>query len=402
LQKFTKVDYLTGSNKYKCEKCVAFFSFAKAGRLSTPSRCKKLVSAQKQFTVHEAPLVLTIHLKRFTPLGRKIGHPVFYEERISLAEVMSEPKKNLGYSLYSVICHAGGGPNSGHYFAHVKGGKGIWYEMNDESVTRCSSPTNLKNAYILFYIRDKGHALQNAISAAVSAPTPVSSPSALAPLPARPSLTAGMKKRKRAEDDGAGSPEPKRSFIGPVLPPVAAPSPARDPQAVALQRKIASAMHVPSTAQPSTMLNSLAGYSDDDDEDVGEKVSAPVRADDLKRPAPQPAPTPARAPASAPSVAPTAPATPRPVTPRPALAAASKPAPVSTTNFYATPTKRKAQDEDEMARFGLPTSFAGKQSSRPQTTYGKRGFKHRHGSGGGGGGGGGDHFEKRRKTVAAV
>ena len=45
-------------------------------------RCKKPVSADKQFTVHEAPMVLTVHLKRFSPMGRKIGHLVKYDERL--------------------------------------------------------------------------------------------------------------------------------------------------------------------------------------------------------------------------------------------------------------------------------------------------------------------------------
>ncbi|KAI0033752.1 hypothetical protein K488DRAFT_36143, partial [Vararia minispora EC-137] len=219
LQKFTKVDHLTGSNKYKCEKC------------------KRLVPAQKQFTVHNAPLVLTIHLKRFSPLGRKIGHPISYEERLSLSSVMSERTKNLWYSLYGVICHAGGGPNSGHYFAHVKGGKGVWYEMNDESVTRCRPSTDLKNAYILFYIREKGHNLQNALHSTAPAHSPVSSSLQSTP---RHSLAQAMNKRKRPEDEGVTeSPEPKRPFIGPVLPLHSMSSaPSRDPQATALQRKI--------------------------------------------------------------------------------------------------------------------------------------------------------------------
>ena len=72
LAKFVQVDYLRGANKYKCE------------------RCQKPVNADKQFTVHEAPICLTVHLKRFTPLGRKIGHTVEYGHTLDLQHAMSE------------------------------------------------------------------------------------------------------------------------------------------------------------------------------------------------------------------------------------------------------------------------------------------------------------------------
>ena len=71
LDAFIAVDCLYGSDKYKCEKC------------------KIHVVASKQFTIHDAPQVLTIHLKRFTPLGRKMNHPVRYDEHISLSKYMS-------------------------------------------------------------------------------------------------------------------------------------------------------------------------------------------------------------------------------------------------------------------------------------------------------------------------
>jgi len=133
LRKFTAIDYLRGADKYKCEKC------------------KRRVVASKRFTIHEPPLALTIHLKRFSPLGRKMGHPVRYDERLSLSHAVSDGQYGPSYSLYGVISHAGSGPNSGHYYAHVKAPNDLWYEMNDDMVTRRSGPpTNLKSAYILF------------------------------------------------------------------------------------------------------------------------------------------------------------------------------------------------------------------------------------------------------------
>lgn len=58
-------------------------------------RCKKLVNAEKSFTIHEAPMVLTIHLKRFTPSGRKIGDSIKYPELLQLGPYMSDVRSSL-------------------------------------------------------------------------------------------------------------------------------------------------------------------------------------------------------------------------------------------------------------------------------------------------------------------
>ena len=238
------------------------------------ARCKKPVTANKQFTVHDAPMVLTVHLKRFSPFGRKIGHPIRYDERLSLQPVMSDGQFGPTYSLFGVVSHAGGGPNSGHYFAHIKDSSGHWFEMNDESVMRTSSaPLGLKNAYILFYIRDKGQALESAIA---------SGKSGAAPLKGTGPIIANMKRKKRVDSD-EDEPPPKR-FIGPLLPPhlIAERNThaATDPQAALLKRKIAekeSHSAPPSPSKPSPALQSLSQYADDsdgsdDDDDMGEKV----------------------------------------------------------------------------------------------------------------------------------
>ncbi|KAG8218543.1 cysteine proteinase [Butyriboletus roseoflavus] len=242
-KKFVAVDYLRGSDKYKCEKC------------------KKAVVAEKRFTVHDAPAVLTIHLKRFSPLGRKVGHYVHYDERLMLQPAMSEGQHGPSYSLFGIICHAGGGPNSGHYFAYVKAANGRWYEMNDDAVSpHYGTPVGMKNAYILFYMRDRGQSLEGAISRPSQAVGG-----------AKSGIIGGMKKRKNVdldeEDIGVKADHP---FIDPLLP---SPIPnnlcddkrsptttsASDPQAVSLQKKIAAV-----TTRPSTALTSLAQYDEDD------------------------------------------------------------------------------------------------------------------------------------------
>ena len=247
--------------------------------LSGILRCKKAVTANKQFTVHDAPMVLTVHLKRFSPFGRKIGHPIRYDERLSLQSVMSEGQFGPTYTLFGIVSHAGGGPNSGHYFAHIKDSSGHWFEMNDESVVRTSSaPLSMKNAYILFYIRDKGQALESAIAS--------TSKVGAAPLKSSGPIIANMKRRKRVDsDDDEPLPPPKR-FIGPLLPPhlIVERTKAQaetDPQAALLKRKIAEKQQLPSAppspSKPSPALQSLSQYADDseesdDDDDMGEKV----------------------------------------------------------------------------------------------------------------------------------
>jgi len=78
-----QIDYLRGANKYKCE------------------HCKKPVNAEKQLTVHDAPMCLTVHLKRFTPLGRKLGHAIDYPHTLDLQPAMSEGQvRSLGVIMY--------------------------------------------------------------------------------------------------------------------------------------------------------------------------------------------------------------------------------------------------------------------------------------------------------------
>lgn len=156
--------------------------------------------------------------------------------------MMSEGQHGPTYTLYGVICHAGGGPNSGHYYAHVKSGKGQWYEMNDDDVTpERSPPLNRKTAYILFYLQDQPHPTLNGAS-----PSPHK---ALNGSPAqvngmKQNVVAGMKKRKKMDsgEEESGS-KSKKPFIGPVLPP-SLESQRRlssgDPQADKLKQKIAA------------------------------------------------------------------------------------------------------------------------------------------------------------------
>ena len=253
------------------------------------------MNAEKRFSIHDAPVVLTVHLKRFTPLGRKLAHPIRYEERINLQQSMSDGQFGPSYSLYGVICHAGSGPNSGHYYAHVKGADGFWYEMNDESVARLrAAPVGLKSAYILFYLRDKGQSLQAVVNSThlphVNGVT-------------TNGMTNGLSKKRKIvtsdgedEEDKGESASASKSFIGPTLPPglkanglsstVNSPSQRVErtlnqihPQTISLKKKIEDVEKEKTKAKSNSLalrkdsaaLAALAAYSDDD-EDTGEVV----------------------------------------------------------------------------------------------------------------------------------
>ncbi|NXW25617.1 UBP42 hydrolase, partial [Circaetus pectoralis] len=138
LEDFVKPEQLDGENCFKC------------------SQCNETVAASKTFTIHRAPKVLTVCLKRFEDFtGGKINKVVKYSTCLDLRPYMSQTAgEPLLYSLYAVLVHSGNSCHSGHYFCYTKASNGLWYEMNDSSVDRCDINTVLQQqAYLLFYVR---------------------------------------------------------------------------------------------------------------------------------------------------------------------------------------------------------------------------------------------------------
>ncbi|KAK2521978.1 hypothetical protein Q9966_012932 [Columba livia] len=138
LEDFVKPEHLDGENCFKC------------------SKCDKVTAASKRFTVHRAPKVLTVCLKRFEAFtGDKISKVVEYPQYLDLRPYMSQAAgEPLLYSLYAVLVHGGGSCRAGHYFCYIKASDGLWYRMDDKSVDLCDSDTVLRQqAYLLFYIR---------------------------------------------------------------------------------------------------------------------------------------------------------------------------------------------------------------------------------------------------------
>ncbi|BGP22426.1 proteophosphoglycan ppg4 [Rhodotorula toruloides] len=211
LDNFVRVDKLSGQNKYKCEKC------------------KKLVNAEKYFAIEDAPLVLTVHLKRFSPTGRKITGQLRYPETLHLAPYMSNPNVGPSYRLYGIILHSGGGPHSGHYTSYVRSSSGKWHDMNDDYVSSLPrSPLMERDAYVLFYMREKGGSLKEAIYGKLAPPKEVGMPlvngngkrpreSVGAPV-SRDSPSAPKRPRPSIDSNGAASSSPAIPVKVPFMP----------------------------------------------------------------------------------------------------------------------------------------------------------------------------------------
>ena len=150
---FVAEETLEGENAYECE------------------RCGGLRPATKRLTVHEAPAVLVVHLKRFDHWGGKIDARVAFSDVVTLRGRMSddaeESERPPVYRLYAAIVHAGGSVDGGHYYAYarrIEAGEGAddegeWYAMDDSSVRRASlAEVREEQAYVLFYERAPGRA----------------------------------------------------------------------------------------------------------------------------------------------------------------------------------------------------------------------------------------------------
>jgi ubiquitin carboxyl-terminal hydrolase 36/42 len=178
---------------------------------------------------------------------------------------MSSGQFGPTYSLFGVICHAGGGPNSGHYYAFVRSKEGRWYEMNDEMVQPTSLPTGKRNAYMLFYIQNKGQGLEAAVKA------PILNGQAA---PIRNGLatkinTKVLNNREDADEEDKGV-KLTAPLIGPLLPSAeitqngtttTQPSSPIDPQAMSLKSKIQAVAQT----QARKALESLGNYDSEDD-----------------------------------------------------------------------------------------------------------------------------------------
>ncbi|XP_021864530.1 ubiquitin carboxyl-terminal hydrolase 18 isoform X2 [Spinacia oleracea] len=140
LDQFTAKEWLHGENMYKCD------------------GCNDYVRAWKCLTIHQAPNVLTIALKRFQT-GRfgKINKKIMFPENLDLSTYMSEERDGTDkYELYAVVVHVDmlNASFFGHYICYTKGFQGDWYRIDDCKVTRVELDEVLsQGAYMLLYRR---------------------------------------------------------------------------------------------------------------------------------------------------------------------------------------------------------------------------------------------------------
>lgn len=139
---FTAAEHLDGGAKqYQCQKC------------------REKVRALKQLTIHKAPYVLTIHLKRFHSHdpGQKINKSVRFDTTLDFKPFVSGPYDgDLKYSLYGVLVHHGWSTHSGHYYCYVRTSTNMWYSLDDNQVRQVNESTVLQQkAYMLFYVRNR-------------------------------------------------------------------------------------------------------------------------------------------------------------------------------------------------------------------------------------------------------
>ncbi|XP_057453733.1 ubiquitin C-terminal hydrolase 15 isoform X2 [Lotus japonicus] len=140
LTQFTSPEDLDGENMYRCGRCTAY------------------VRARKQLSIHEAPNILTIVLKRFQE-GRygKINKCITFPEMLDMIPFMTGTGDIPPlYMLYAVIVHLDtlNASFSGHYISYVKDLQGNWFRIDDTEVQPVQINQVMSDgAYILFYMR---------------------------------------------------------------------------------------------------------------------------------------------------------------------------------------------------------------------------------------------------------
>ena len=177
LQAFAAPEILQGENAYVCDECLkaARARAAKVGE-EPPAADKVRQPAVRWLQIMRVPRVLTLHLKRFRAMGRrvhKLDEHVPFPARLDLSAftcAAGDPVKHFSQldgsggsaaaaaaggmmRLYGVIEHEGSF-SGGHYIAYVRLAE-QWYRMSDSQVTRVDEEAVLrKQAFMLFYERE--------------------------------------------------------------------------------------------------------------------------------------------------------------------------------------------------------------------------------------------------------
>ncbi|XP_052178295.1 ubiquitin carboxyl-terminal hydrolase 15 isoform X2 [Diospyros lotus] len=140
LTQFTTPEDLDGENMYRCGRCAAY------------------VRARKQLSIHEAPNILTIVLKRFQEGSYgKINKSITFPDMLDMVPFMTGTDDIPPlYLLYAVVVHLDtlNASFSGHYVSYVKDLQDNWLRIDDTEVLPVPiSQVMSEGAYILFYMR---------------------------------------------------------------------------------------------------------------------------------------------------------------------------------------------------------------------------------------------------------
>lgn len=169
------------------------------------------------FVLRQAPVALTVHLKRFSfrmpPVAasrsggkdfrmqiamqmmmgggaQKYREHVQFSDSLDLAPALSPGLSPVAYDLHGVLVHHGSTASSGHYYSYVKAASGRWYCMDDETVSPVSwGIVQQQRAYMLFYSRrgtSNPPATGKPPPAVPAAAVPVTKPAVLPTLEALP------------------------------------------------------------------------------------------------------------------------------------------------------------------------------------------------------------------------
>lgn len=104
------------------------------------SKCQTAMFASKQMMLHRPPMILHLHLKRFTfdaasGRMRKVNRHVQFPAILNLTPYILDPHDAcVRYRLYAVVMHVGKSCYKGHYFAYVRSSRQNWFCMDDEEV----------------------------------------------------------------------------------------------------------------------------------------------------------------------------------------------------------------------------------------------------------------------------
>ncbi|KAI7824011.1 hypothetical protein BX661DRAFT_145194 [Kickxella alabastrina] len=145
LDAFSGSEILDGDNKWHCP------------------RCKSRRKASKRMLISRLPLVLIVHLKRFSTIGhfreKLETNAVFPTRQLQMDTYMmpdARQQSTTSYNLYAVANHYGT-LSSGHYTASVFNGlRGQWNYFDDTRVAPVPEDKVASSAaYMLFYVRNQ-------------------------------------------------------------------------------------------------------------------------------------------------------------------------------------------------------------------------------------------------------